>query len=65
MLMSVRCLVCMYDFRRLARWWATAFLAILKPLRVLLLYRRKASADMYLYRCYGYAVGVNGCMWQK
>lgn len=20
---------------------------------------------MYLYHCYGYAVGVDGCMWQK
>lgn len=51
--MSVRCLVCMHDLRRLASRWAAAFLAILRPLRVLLLHTKRAGADMYLYHRYG------------
>ena len=48
-LMSVRCLVCTFDFSRLVSWWAAALcLAILRPLRNLLSHRESRCGHVSL-----------------
>ena len=48
-LMSVRCLGYTFDFSGLVSWWATALcLAILRPLRDLLLHRESKCGANYL-----------------
>jgi hypothetical protein len=48
-LISVRCLVYTFEFNRLASWWAVALsLAILRPLRILLLHRESKCGQVSL-----------------
>ena len=47
MLISVKCLVCSFDFNKLVSWLVAAFcLAILKPLRKLLLHKESSCGHV-------------------
>ena len=62
--MSVRCLVYTFDFSRLVSWWAAAScLAILRPLRNLLLHRESKCGQVSLSFIWHNVQLELGCVW--